>query len=57
MPRQTSYIMRDQVHRLVPSIMEYDVTHGRTRRPDGLYLLTSCAVIFVYLLAMAVSAG
>ena len=57
MSRNSSYIMRDQVRQLIPSLMAIDTNPRRRRRPDGLYLLSSCAVIFVYLLAMAISAG
>jgi len=52
-----NYIMQDQVQNTVPAIMKYDVTKKTDNTHIGYYLLSAGAVIFVYLLAMAVTAG
>ena len=52
-----NYIMRDQIQDSVSSIMKYDVTKKSDHIHIGYYLLSASAVIFVYLLAMAVTAG
>ncbi len=57
MSTRNSYIMRDQVRDLVPSLMEYDVTRGHSRSDRGFYLLSAGALLFSYLLAMALSGG
>ena len=54
---QGSYIMRDQVHSSVSSIMRYDLTRKSDGPGVGYYLFSIGAVIFTYLLAMAVTAG
>ncbi len=55
MPNQGRYIMREQSHDAISSIMKYDVTR-RTDKSDRVwYLLSVATVTFVYLLAMAIS--
>ncbi len=54
---RSSYIMRDQVRDLVPSLMEYDVTHSRSHSDTAAYIASAGVVSFVYLLAMALSTG
>ncbi|MCP3871250.1 MAG: hypothetical protein GY703_24755 [Gammaproteobacteria bacterium] len=57
MTTQNNYVMQEQVRGLIPSIMKYDVTKHSQISDITMYLLSSGAVVSVYLFAMALSAN
>ena len=55
MKYQDNYIMRDQVHNLIPNLMSYDVTTGNFHSDIQIHLIAVGMVTAVYLLAMVFS--